>query len=205
MGIGNSIKQRIRDKKQELIDSGEKAGFFRMLSILITGFLRVIMAKWYLRKCDSVGSMVSVNKKPMIRNKGYIKLGDQVRIWSNINKTKILVNKNGQLIVGTNSRLNGIHLSVSNRVEIGNNVRIAPYNIVIDSDFHRVDDHFSDEGVNKPIIIGDNVWITMNCMIMKGVTIGEGAVVAAGSVVTKDVPPYTVVGGVPAKVIKKLK
>lgn len=54
----------------------------------------------------------------------------------------------------------------------------------------------------KPITIGNDVWIGMHCIIMDGVAIGDGAVVAAGAVVTKDVPPFAVVGGVPAKVLK---
>lgn len=56
----------------------------------------------------------------------------------------------------------------------------------------------------KPIKICSNAWIGMNCIILKGVTIGEGAIVGAGSVVTKDVPAWTVVGGNPATVIKEL-
>ena len=55
-----------------------------------------------------------------------------------------------------------------------------------------------------PIKICDNAWIGMNCIILKGVTIGEGAIVGAGSVVTKSVPPWTIVGGNPAKVIKEI-
>ena len=54
-----------------------------------------------------------------------------------------------------------------------------------------------------PVIIKDNAWIGMSAIILKGVTVGEGAIVAAGSVVTKDVPPHTIVAGVPARVIKK--
>ena len=57
--------------------------------------------------------------------------------------------------------------------------------------------------MSAPIIIKDNVWIGMSAIILKGVTVGEGAIVAAGSVVTKDVPPHTIVAGVPARVIKK--
>jgi galactoside O-acetyltransferase len=57
---------------------------------------------------------------------------------------------------------------------------------------------------SKPIRICSNAWIGMNCIILKGVTIGEGAVVAAGSVVTKDVPEWTVVAGNPARVVKQL-
>jgi acetyltransferase-like isoleucine patch superfamily enzyme len=54
----------------------------------------------------------------------------------------------------------------------------------------------------KPITIGDDVWVGANCLIMAGVTIGEGAVIAGGAVVTRDVAPYSVVGGVPARLIK---
>ena len=57
----------------------------------------------------------------------------------------------------------------------------------------------------KNMIIGNHVWIGSNATVLSGVTIGEWAVVAAGAVVTKDVPPYTIVGGVPAKIIKKVE
>ena len=63
---------------------------------------------------------------------------------------------------------------------------------------------FLAEGKSKPIIIEDDAWLATRCMVLKGVTIGKGAVVAAGAVVTKDVPPYTMVAGVPAKAIKKI-
>ena len=56
----------------------------------------------------------------------------------------------------------------------------------------------------KPIHIEDKVWLGANVTILQGVTIGEGAIVAAGAVVTKDVEPKTVVGGIPAKLIKRL-
>ena len=55
-----------------------------------------------------------------------------------------------------------------------------------------------------PVRIGDKAWIGFNAIILKGVTVGEGAIVAAGAVVTKDVPPYTIVAGNPARVIRTL-
>ena len=58
---------------------------------------------------------------------------------------------------------------------------------------------------SSPIIIGDVVWVGADCLVMKGITIGEGAIVAMNSVVTKDVPPYTIVAGFPARVVKKLE
>ncbi len=188
----------------ELKTNGQSEGLFSITGVVLGGAFRMVLARWYLRNCTSLGKMVSVNKKPQIVNKGTIHMGDDVRVWSNIHKTKIFVDKGAKLTIGKNSRINGVHISVSHNIEIGNNVRIAPYSIIIDNDFHRIDDHFSDEGNRGPIVIEDDVWITMNCMVMKGVRIGKGAVIAAGAVVTKDVAPFTVVGGVPAKLIKKI-
>lgn len=87
------------------------------------------------------------------------------------------------------------------RIRIGNNVRVGP-NVCFFSAGH---DHRSlklpDTADN--ITIGSHVWLGGNCTIMQGVSVGEGAIVAASAVVTKDVPPYTIVAGIPAKVIKK--
>lgn len=200
----HKIKRRIRDKRNELAAQGDSNGLFAVTGLIFAAGGRMLMGKWYLRKSSSTGNLLSVRGKPLIVNKGELHLGDEVRIWSSINRAKIFVDKGAVLKVGTNSRINGVHISASHRVEIGHNVRMAPYSIIIDNDFHKVDDHFSDEGTRKPIIIEDDVWITMNCMIMKGVHIGRGAVIAAGAVVTKDVPAYCVAGGVPAKVIRRI-
>jgi len=59
--------------------------------------------------------------------------------------------------------------------------------------------------ISKEIIIKDKAWIGFNVIILKGVTIGEGAIVASGSVVTKDVPDFTLVGGNPARIIKSVE
>ena len=84
---------------------------------------------------------------------------------------------------------------IGDNVLIGHNVVLA----TINHDLNPYDRH----NIYQPIHIGDRAWIGSNAVITQGVTIGEGAVVAAGAVVTKDVPPLTVVGGVPAKVLKK--
>ncbi|MCG8475105.1 MAG: acyltransferase [Cytophagales bacterium] len=139
----------------------------------------------------------------MVKNKGYLELGDQVKIWSAVNRAKIFVEEDAVLKIGPESRINGAHLSASTLIEIGVNVRIAPYVVVMDDDYHSIEDRYK-SGKTKPIIIKDNVWLGLRSIVLKGVTIGEGSVVAAGSVVTKDVPPYTMVGGVPAKVIKSI-
>ena len=88
-------------------------------------------------------------------------------------------------------------ITIGDDVLIGHNVVLA----TIDHDLNPRDrrNHYA------PIHIGDRVWIGASVVITKGVTIGEGAVIAAGAVVTKDVPAYTVVGGVPARVIRSIE
>lgn len=193
----------IKSKIQEFLQKNKGNSKIEIISKTISGVWRLISAKWYLRSINVVGALVTTNGKPKIVNKGHITLGDGVRIWSSINRAKIFVEKGGELIVGKNSRINGAHISVSSNVTIGNNVRIAPYVLIIDDDYHDVD-NLSKAGKKLPIIIEDNVWIASCAKILKGVTIGEGSVIATGAIVTKNVPAYTVVAGIPAKVIKTL-
>ncbi len=88
-------------------------------------------------------------------------------------------------------------------ITIGDGVFIG-HNVVLATATHDLDPRMNRKLYYKPIKICDNVWIGSNATILQGVTIGEWAVVAAGAVVTKNVEPYTVVGGVPAKFIKKI-
>ena len=91
----------------------------------------------------------------------------------------------------------------SERIEIGDDCMIAPFVHIVDSN------HGTRRGMpmnrqpneTAPILIGDDVWIGAHAVVLKGVTIGDGAIVAAGAVVRDDVAPYTIVGGVPARVI----
>lgn len=84
---------------------------------------------------------------------------------------------------------------------------LASYVSIVGGD-HRIDIAgtpiiFSGRDQNRTVEIGDDVWIGHGTIIMHGITVGEGSIIAAGSVVTKDVEPYTIVGGVPAKLLRK--
>ncbi len=107
--------------------------------------------------------------------------------------------------IGDNSGL-GINSQISSGTMIGKNVMMGPEVIVYTSnhEFSRTDIPMNEQGMQKikPVIIGDDVWIGGRVIILPGVTIGNGAIVGAGAVVTRDVPEYAIVGGVPAKVIK---
>src|SRR5690606_3728643 len=94
---------------------------------------------------------------------------------------------------------------VNERIKIGNDVMIAQAVTIRDTDhcFNRLDVPMNLQGITtKPVTIEDDVWIGHGVSILKGVTIGSGSIVSAGAVVTKDIPPYAIVGGVPAKIIK---
>jgi acetyltransferase-like isoleucine patch superfamily enzyme len=89
-------------------------------------------------------------------------------------------------------------------VTIGDYVRVAAHTVLVATQhvFERTDVPICHQGVEgRAITIEDDVWIGTNCTVLGGVTIGKGAIVAAGAVVTKDVEPYSIVGGVPAKVM----
>lgn len=90
-------------------------------------------------------------------------------------------------------------VNIGDRVLIGYRTQILSSNHMIPDAQHRI---FDAGHNNAPVIIANDVWIGASCIILPGVTIGEGAVIAAGSVVTKDIPPYSICAGVPAKVIK---
>ena len=111
------------------------------------------------------------------------------------------VNKNAKLEVGSGYTNNNVEIICFNSIKIGDNVAISKNVIIRDSDNHVINGDY--EGVTQPIEIGNNVWIGIGALILKGVKIGDGSIIAAGAVVNKDVPPNTLVGGVPAKIIKR--
>ena len=110
----------------------------------------------------------------------------------------------GDVIIGDHTRV-GLHNTIIGPVTIGSHVNLAQ-GITVTALNHNFADtslRIDEQGVStKPVTIEDDVWVGANAVILPGVTVGRHAVIAAGAVVTKDVPPFSVVGGVPAKVLK---
>ena len=130
------------------------------------------------------------------------KNGKNVTIWNNVQ-----IDSPSKLTIGDNVSLNrNAILHAGGKIVIGSNVLIGP-GVIIYSQNHSYSDSkelIINQGYNtKKVTIFDNVWIASNAIILPGVTIGEGSIIGAGSVVTKDVKPNTVVAGNPAVVIKK--
>ena len=112
----------------------------------------------------------------------------------------------GDVIIGDHTRV-GLHNTIIGPVTIGSHVNLAQGITVtaLNHNFSETDKRIDEQGVSTtPVTIEDDVWIGANAVILPGVSIGTHSVVAAGAVVTKDVPPHSLVAGVPAKVIKQL-
>lgn len=108
----------------------------------------------------------------------------------------------GRLTIGQGAANVGLTIMCAKEVTIGNGVRIGRNVSIRDWNGSHViiNDHYRN---HAPVRIEDHVWLCTGCTIMPGVTVGEGSVVAANATVTRDVPPHSLVGGSPAKVIKE--
>jgi acetyltransferase-like isoleucine patch superfamily enzyme len=112
----------------------------------------------------------------------------------------LAVNDGATVSLGSGYINNNATIDCFEAITIGHGVAISSGVTIRDSDNHAIN---GNARVTAPIVIGDRVWIGLNATILKGVRIGNGAVIAAGAVVIADVPENTLVGGVPAKVLKE--
>jgi acetyltransferase-like isoleucine patch superfamily enzyme len=115
--------------------------------------------------------------------------------------------QNAILEIGNDCGFSGTAITAQQRITLGDRVMCGANVTIIDSDRHPLDPiarHRGDEGASAPIYIGDDVFLGMNVLVLKGVTIGQGAYIAANSVVTHDIPAHAVAAGHPAKVLRML-
>jgi len=195
-----------------------------LISYLIKGLIRKVSGKitdWSCKMysiCDE-GTYFKMNASignfPRDRNK--IKIGKNSVIEGKL----VVFNYGGEIIIGDNVYI-GVNSNVwsGEQVILGNNILISHNVNIIDTNSHEIDHieraerfkslvihgHPRNKAsiITSKIFVKDYVWISFGATILKGVTIGEGAIVAANAVVTKDVPSFTLVAGNPAIVVKKL-
>ncbi|MFH0846039.1 MAG: acyltransferase [Patescibacteria group bacterium] len=147
-------------------------------------------------KFEKIELPITLFNNTFIRNKNKIKFGKNITIYHNCFISPI------ELTVGDNCDL-GVNNFICGKVKIGNNVSIGP-NVNIPGANHNIKttESIKTSGNEmKGTIIKDEVWIGGNSSILDGVTIEKGAVIGAGSVVTKDIPEYAIAVGAPAKVV----
>jgi len=163
-------------------------------------------------QCVAVGRGLRMEFLPYLSGKGRIVLGDHVRLSG---KPSISFSNrlrpDPELIIGDDTFIgHQCGFNVATSIRIGNHCLLATGVRIYDFDGHpyeadrrRANEPFPPEN-SRPVVIGDDVWIGSEVVILKGVTIGPRSIVAAASVVASDVPPDTIVGGNPARVLKRL-
>lgn len=194
-------------------------------------FIYLLRGCWHRLFFGSASGLVFVGKGASIRYAKYLNVGKDfiVEDYAEVNcmaYKKIMIgdrvtigkfalvrptNSYGGAIgeglkIGDNSSIGPYaYIGCSGMIEIGNNVMMSPRVSIYAENhvFDRTDITIKDQGVKREFVkIEDDCWIAANSVILAGVTIGKGSIIAAGSVVTRDVPPYSIVAGVPAVVIK---
>lgn len=191
------ITVRVENKIVELIISLKS----KIRSFLLFGSVNRVHFGLGVRISGRIkfGKNISIRDYSNIRGKNVV-IEDNVFIHENV-----LIRSNEHIIIGEGTTINR-NCCVLAKAVIGKQCSIAP-NVVIIGSNHIFSDPtktIKEQGSElKGVTIEDDVWIATNTTILDGVTIGKGSVIAAGAVVNKDVAPYSVVGGVPAKFLKK--
>lgn len=196
--------------------------FLKFVRFLVGRKNRQLISRYSVMGEDTVNRGIKMrldNPKDRI----YLSIGDECIVSGCF----IFESSEGKITIGNHSYIGGGSFISRSSIEIGDNVTIAWGGTFYDHDSHSldymkrrqdIDDELNDirNGRNfiankdwidvnsKPIKICNDAWIGMSVIILKGVTVGEGAIVGAGSVVTRDVPAWTVVAGNPARVVKEL-
>lgn len=159
----------------------------------------VAVAPLHLRECDAVGRRVRTIGLPDVQNLGSLRIGTNAIINSRPVPVRLATSAGGSIDIGDDFIFNfGASIASDASVRLGNRVTLGPY--------ARICDYEGDSpGEAAPVVLGDDVWLTIRVRVHKGVTIGAGTVVTAGSVVMSDLPPHVIAGGVPARPIKDRK
>jgi maltose O-acetyltransferase len=166
--------------------------------------LSIAMAPLWLSSVDQVGRGVRTIGKPRIENFGHMEFGDGVVLRSVLLPLELTTGIGARLTIGAETFINyGASIGVIGEIRIGKRVNIGPFAMIIDTTFHDPYDR-TRVPAPKPVIISDDVFIGAKSSVMPGVTVGEASIIATGAVVTRDVPPFSIVAGVPAKVVQKL-
>lgn len=175
-------------------------------------FLKFIYREPLMRyRCEYIGRRLALEGEiPEISGNGRITLGDDVVIGRrNSWVVGFPCSTNAEIVIGSNCRIGYQNIiAAAASIRIGDNVRLASNVYIFDNPSHPIEPSRRNEAFRldetAPVSIGDNVWIGMNCFVMRGVTIGGNSVIAAGSIVTRSIPANSLAAGAPAKVIRSI-
>ena len=180
--------------------------------------LTIPLARWRLRGVE-LGAEWRCYGLPIIQRhrQSRIKIGERMSLRSTLRSNPLAPTHpvvisarraNAAISIGADFGMTGGCIVCDNRIHIGDRVWVGANVKITDTDFHPLDPlhrmHAPLDAANAPVTIGDDVFIGMHATILKGVSIGDGAVIGAGSVVTREVPPGVIVAGNPARVIRRI-
>ncbi len=163
------------------------------------------LARVHLRALTHVGPRPRCFGRPHVDNAGRLVVGSDFAVGCAFGTVHLATGHRGAIEIGDAVTVNyGTSISASTRVRIGNRVKIGPYCVLSDTDLPLP---LAAEGADgaRPIEIGDDVWLAGRVTVLPGVRVGRGAVVAAGSVVTSDIPDGAIASGAPAKVLRVVR
>jgi maltose O-acetyltransferase len=151
-----------------------------------------------------VGSRPRLNGRCLVAGGERIEIGDRLLMMGATVRCELTTHAEGHIEVGDQVFINyGTSISAHTLVRIGDRCQIGQYAIILDCDYHNPQ-HDGGHGSTAPIVLDDGVWLGARVTVLNGVTIGRGSIIAAGSVVTRDVPSGVIAAGVPARVVREL-
>jgi acetyltransferase-like isoleucine patch superfamily enzyme len=168
--------------------------------------LAQVMAKLRLRRCTSVGEGVRVFGKVDLVDRGVRRLGNRVTLDAAACPIELKAEPEGEILVGDDVYIEaGVSIWAYARIDIGSRVRLGAYCQLVDNHFHMPGEDRFMFPKSKPITVEDDVVIGAHAILLPGAHIGQGSIVHPRSVVTRRVPPFSEIRGVPATVKPRAK
>ena len=175
------------------------------------GTVRIVVAtaraRIALRGCSQVGYGPRLFGRCHVSGGSGIHIGERLLMIAGTAPCELSAHDGGRLEIGDRVFVNyGSSISAHTLVRIGDDCKIGQHAIILDCDYHDMEDplHYGGHGPSLPVVLEQGVWLGARVTVLKGVTIGRSSVIAAGSVVTRDIPAGVLAGGMPAKVLRKL-
>jgi acetyltransferase-like isoleucine patch superfamily enzyme len=178
----------------------------QMVSLLrkIADFSHILNAQLRLRGRVTVPFSVRLHGRVQLSGCGEVVFGEGVSLVGTVVPVELVTYTSGRIEIGNHTFINyGSSIAARASVKIGSNCHLGHYTFVMDNDQHDIVRH-TELPRSEPVMIEDHVWIGSKAVILPGVRIGSRAVIGAGSIVTKDVPPRCVAAGNPARVLRHL-
>lgn len=212
-GLGSTGAGRARDLPAWLYWRLFLSGLPRMRGYASLIFFRIIYCGFSI----GAGARCWGGLQIAMEMNSSITIGDRFSSTSDVRRAGIAVYspcklrtmRGAQITIGDDVALNGTSVTCRRQIEIGRGTMVAANVVIVDSDFHRQWPPpsrriYSEDEDDRPVFIGENVWIGMGSLVLKGTKIGDNSIIGAGSVVAGEIPANVIAAGVPAKVLRRL-